>query len=396
MKVVVVGGKLQGVEATYLAHKAGWEVILVDKNPAVPAAGICDVFYRLDITKDVSRFSHLIRDVDLVIPAVEDIVVLNKLKEQTIRRNIPFAYDAQAYMISSSKKNSNVFLRDLGIRIPSLFPDCKFPLIAKPSVSSGSRGVKKIKNREEFAFFLENIGYKLDDWVVQEFLEGPIYSLEVIGFNGNCRVFQITEVQVDCGYDSKRILAPIALPFPVKEEFQALTTKVAKSLSLTGIMDVEVIYNAGTLEVLEFDARLPSQTPTTVYHSTGINMVSFLYDIFVRNFLPELPEVVCEKGVVYEHVKISSGRLEVVGEHIIGEAGPLRHYHNFFGADEALTNFTPGKPSWVATLIIVAESLNKAWQKRCRVIKEIAEFFRLSTCDLFSESDSHRIAGVSV
>ena len=26
MRIAVIGGKLQGVEATFLAHKAGWEV----------------------------------------------------------------------------------------------------------------------------------------------------------------------------------------------------------------------------------------------------------------------------------------------------------------------------------------------------------------------------------
>jgi heterodisulfide reductase subunit A-like polyferredoxin len=37
MLVAVVGGNLQGVEATYLARKAGWEVILIDKNSNAPA-----------------------------------------------------------------------------------------------------------------------------------------------------------------------------------------------------------------------------------------------------------------------------------------------------------------------------------------------------------------------
>jgi len=40
MIVAVVGGKLQGIEATYLAHKAGWDVLLIDTNPAVPASGL--------------------------------------------------------------------------------------------------------------------------------------------------------------------------------------------------------------------------------------------------------------------------------------------------------------------------------------------------------------------
>ena len=51
MQVCIIGGKLQGVEATYLAHKAGWEVLLVDKNPSPPAKGLCDRFYQVDVTR---------------------------------------------------------------------------------------------------------------------------------------------------------------------------------------------------------------------------------------------------------------------------------------------------------------------------------------------------------
>ena len=43
MRVAVVGGNLQGVEVAYLAHKAGWEVFLIDKRTGAPASGICPV-----------------------------------------------------------------------------------------------------------------------------------------------------------------------------------------------------------------------------------------------------------------------------------------------------------------------------------------------------------------
>ena len=38
VRVGVVGGKLQGVEATYLARKAGWEVVVIDQDPNPPAS----------------------------------------------------------------------------------------------------------------------------------------------------------------------------------------------------------------------------------------------------------------------------------------------------------------------------------------------------------------------
>lgn len=37
------------MEAVYLAQKAGWQVILVDRDQAAPAVGMCDKFLQLDM-----------------------------------------------------------------------------------------------------------------------------------------------------------------------------------------------------------------------------------------------------------------------------------------------------------------------------------------------------------
>ena len=44
MLVAIIGGNLQGVEAAYLARKAGCEVLVIDRKPVVPASGLCDRF----------------------------------------------------------------------------------------------------------------------------------------------------------------------------------------------------------------------------------------------------------------------------------------------------------------------------------------------------------------
>ena len=37
MRLLIVGGKLQGTEAAYLAGKAGWETVLVDRREDYPS-----------------------------------------------------------------------------------------------------------------------------------------------------------------------------------------------------------------------------------------------------------------------------------------------------------------------------------------------------------------------
>jgi pyrrolysine biosynthesis protein PylC len=64
------------------------------------------------------------------------------------------------------------------------------------------------------------------------------------------------------------------------------------------------------------------------------------------------PDLTSPRGVVYEHVKVTPGKIETLGEHIISQAGCLNYKQDFFGADEALTDYVSGSTSWTATLII--------------------------------------------
>ena len=375
MRVVIVGGKLQGVEATYLAHKAGWEVILVDRNSMVPAAGLCDAFYQLDVTSEALDLPKAIKVADLIIPALEEPVALEYLSERAAREGVPLAYDATAYAISSSKRKSALLFAKLGVPIPTPWPKCALPVVVKPSNSSGSRGVRRINKMEELTAV---VAREPNNWVIQEFLEGPSYSLEVIGVKDNLVSLQPTEIVVDSQYDCKRVLAPAGLSSTMNKKFKEIAITIADALNLNGIMDVEVISHKGTLKVLEIDARLPSQTPTVVNQSTGINILELLHDVFVKGVIPIIPDVKYERGVVCEHIKVSPGILEVSGEHIMANAHPLKLYKHFFGADEALTDFAPGHFPWVATLIITGDSREEAWNRRCRVIEDIRDYFGLS------------------
>ncbi|HZK83264.1 MAG TPA: 3-methylornithine--L-lysine ligase PylC [Desulfosporosinus sp.] len=372
MRVAVVGGKLQGLEAVYLAKKAGWEVVLIDKNSEVPAVVLCDQFYSLDVTK-VVEWLPLLRGIDLVIPALENQEALDCLVRTANYVGVPLVFDMDAYRISSSKISSNALFAVTGVPAPIPWPECGFPIIVKPSYGSGSKGVIKLKSALE----LERLSAEKDlcDWIIEEHLGGPSYSLEVIGFSGVYKVLQITKLHMDENYDCKRVVGSASLSDELNEQFEQIGLSLARSLNLNGIMDIETILHEGQLKVLEIDARLPSQTPIAVYHATGINMLEILGEAF-RQGKPWQPFTVLEKrGVIYEHIHVSDDYLEVSGEHIMADVGPLHLYPDFFGADEALSSYSPGRTDWVATLIITGEDCKAAWDKRCQVLQEIRKEF---------------------
>jgi len=366
---------LQGVEAAYLARKAGWEVRVIDKKPRVPASNLGNTFVQADVTVE-KKLDGILGDVDFIIPTLEDDDALRSLTQWSRSAGVPLAFDPEAYAISSSKLNSAKFFKEIGLPVPVAWPECKFPVLAKPGQGSGSKGVcifqdlNSLKN--EFS-----AEFPPSDWVLEEFLDGSEHSLEVIGRPGNYRALQVTDLYVDEKYDCKRVVAPSNLPSNLIADFEGLSLKIAEALNLHGIMDVEVVYSRGELKVLEIDARLPSQTPTAVYWSTNQNMVEFLGGLYAAPKDDFPPVGTSSHGAVYEHIHVSGDRLTICGERIMTEGGPLDLREDFFGADEAITNFEPDKDPWVATLIFRGANRDEACEKRNRSIAEIVRRLEL-------------------
>lgn len=398
MLAAVIGGNLQGIEATYLGQKAGWEVMVIDKNPGVPASGFCDSFFQLDATSEMDLM-RVAREVDIVIPALENEDALSSLGRWADVEGIPYAFDSEAYSISSSKLRSNQLFLQLGIPTPRSWPKCGFPVVAKPSKGSGSEGVQILHDMDEVRCRIPGTAPS-DDWVIQEFLPGPSYSLEVFGFCGQYEALQVTDLAMDRSYDCKRVLAPTELTPGLAAEFEEMSLAIAEALELRGVMDVEMIVNDGRPKVLEVDARLPSQTPTAVYWSTGLNIVEMLGELFMQGSLDCVLTQRSEpqssmkppRGVIYEHILVSRNRLEVTGEHIMTRAGPLKIWRDFFGADEAISSYERGRDEWVATLIISGTDRHDAWDRRCQAIEEIRRRFGLDA--YFDQSAADYPAGL--
>ena len=78
MRLLVVGGRHQGVEAVYLAKKAGFRVRVVDRSRPVPAMALGDEFLQLDVTAP-GALALAADGVDLILPALENLEALRTL-----------------------------------------------------------------------------------------------------------------------------------------------------------------------------------------------------------------------------------------------------------------------------------------------------------------------------
>lgn len=339
MKICIIGGRLQGTEACYLARACGMYSILIDIDPEVPASGLADRFVPGDLVAEDPEVIEAFREADIILPANENDELLAKITELAAKFSKPLAFDSEAYEITKSKIKSDRLFHENGIPCPNYYPEGKAPFVVKPSDGSGSTGVKRLNTEEEAKAFFEK---KAEGDILEEYLEGPSYSIEVIGKPGCYRTYTVTEVHVDSVYDCYMITSPVKLPEAKLRRFSDIAVRLAELVGLKGIMDVEVIDDGEDLKVLEIDARIPSQTPIAVLRSSGMNLLKELADITLygefrdENTAGGNEKIFC----AYENYKKSDGVITAEGEHIMRNAKPLTYRENFLGSMETMTDYS--------------------------------------------------------
>jgi pyrrolysine biosynthesis protein PylC len=232
-------------------------------------------------------------------------------------------------------------------------------------------GVSAVNNEKEMEAALRVVSGLEDTPVVQEFVSGKSVSIEVIGSRGSARSFATTEVVLDSNYDCKMVLCePNILPKEDDKLFADIGKIIAETIGLNGLMDVEAIYTKKGLRVLEVDARIPSQTPAAVWAATDVNILEeFIYSSLGKS-TGRKNRNECS---AYEHYLVEDDSLITCGEKVFGKVTSPRFETRFFGADEAITDYLPGKDVWRATVITKGRTAAEVLEKRKRFIGNIME-----------------------
>ena len=376
-RLCVVGGKLQGTEASYLAGKAGFSTILIDRKKNSLASTLVDEVAVLDVLKDTAKVRRILSDVDAVLLAIEDLAVMDALEELCSDIGVHYLQDNSAFKVTSKKDGFTRFCDENGMKYPPIFPESKFPVIVKPVSGSGSRGVQMARDEDALKKLVPTLD-KDSGYLIQEYASGYFLSLELLGFEGEPSPMQVTCLEFDESYGCKRVIAPCPLGDAIAEGNFSLGKKLVKGLKLTGLTDLQTVARGESVEVIEANARLPSQTPTAVYFSTGVNMVKDLFSLFQNGEAPKF-QPSREDAVIYQHVQMVDHRLKVVAEHHISEASSLRVEKGFYGLEEAITNFgEESRNLSIATLIARDNTLEKAKEMMEAAIEQISEDYKLA------------------
>lgn len=164
--------------------------------------------------------------------------------------------------------------------------DMVYPVIVKPRDNSGSRGVKLCRTKEELEQSMaEALEYsKLDSVLVEEFIEGPEYSIEGLHYDGKSEVIQFTEKKttefpynVELGH-----IQPANISKENKQKIREIVAKIGKALKFENCPShTELKINERGIFVIETSPRLGGDyiTSTLTPLSTGINLEDQLLHI---------------------------------------------------------------------------------------------------------------------
>ncbi|MBN2299077.1 MAG: ATP-grasp domain-containing protein [Deltaproteobacteria bacterium] len=170
-------------------QKRGCRVIAADMDPYAGGLFLADKGYVIPKADD-KRFLPAIEkicrqeSVDVVIPLVdEELVHVATLEEKGIITLIP-----RREFIETCLDKYNLIKKsyDAGIPVPGTYlasdgiNDLAFPCIVKPRTGRGSRGVQVLNSDEEYDTWLATAGIIPDQYILQEYLRGPEYTVSVV------------------------------------------------------------------------------------------------------------------------------------------------------------------------------------------------------------------------
>ena len=336
--MVLAAGLLQ-IPVIKKAKEKGYYVIAVDDDTGAPGMALADKAIvpgglmneekLLDIAREeqVCGVIHPCSEVAMnVMGRINDELHLHGISRDTALKatNKHLMREAfEAYGAPSPKSFCTADAKE-GYR---LFLSLGGKAILKPSRNSGSRGVAEIEPGLSFVEFAQLFERSKDEShdasvMIEQFVEGPEFSVEIIVWNRNVHVLQVTDKKtteapyfVELGHSQ-----PSLFPSDVVESVRDAAVKGVEALGLNDCAaHAEVKMQDGKAYLMEIGARLGGDFISTELTrlSTGIDMVGAAIDVAIGNE-PDLKPVSEPKGVAIRYFTPEPGVVcNIIGEDLL-------------------------------------------------------------------------------
>lgn len=293
------GGPLQ-LSIINRAMLMGYETVVIDPDKNAPAKQIADVFLPVAGNDfEGTRSIALKYNVKGIVTAATDkpILMMSRLAEEL---KLPFPSQKSCETVLD-KANFKLFLKHYNFlhakgeeykgRIDIKQLDLVFPVIIKPVMNSGSRGVIKCENKTELQIAIgETLKYCINErYLIEEYIEGDEMSLEVLVQNKKVHLLQITDkivtpppYNVELGH-----IQPSKYSY-LKNEITNLIQTIVDKVGLDNCaLHPEIKINGDKITIIEIGPRLGGDFITShlVPLSTEVNIEDLLIKISVGKLI---------------------------------------------------------------------------------------------------------------
>lgn len=203
-RVLILGAGFMQGRAVEAAHRKGWRVALVDGNPSAVCASLADVFKPIDLKdkEKIAAFAVELKEnggLDGVFTCATDFSL--SVAWAARECGLP-SHSVEAAAAASDKVRMREIFSASSVPSPkfvAIHADAlehardalssagiSFPVVVKPADNMGARGCKKVSAEDGLAAALKTaVAFsRTGRAVVEEFMDGPEFSLEALVFDG--------------------------------------------------------------------------------------------------------------------------------------------------------------------------------------------------------------------
>lgn len=259
---------LQAFRNAALVLNKDLRIFGADMEGTAPALAYCDCVRRVVGMKDPTYIEELLKicvadHIDLLIPTIDtDLLVLsqNKNRFEEIGTKAMIS-DPKMIQICRDKNNTFQFFVDCSLHAPVSINDWKaykgnFPAFIKPKDGSSSINAFRVENEEE----LEVYAGQIQDYIVQPFVEGKEYTIDILCDWGGEPIYIVPRerVQIRAGEVLK---TKITMDQTMIEEGKVL----CKVFKPCGPITVQLIRDAANIDwYIEINPRFGGGAPLSM------------------------------------------------------------------------------------------------------------------------------------
>lgn len=329
-KIMVLAAGLLQIVVIEKAKSMGYYVLAVDGNPKAPGFNVADKAICADIVNEeamlkiardehVNGVIHPCSEVSMaVMGRINDELGLSGIsREQAICATNKHLM-RKAFEKGNAPSPKSILAQDAEDAWSRLQNEFDTDAILKPSRNSGSRGIAKVSRNMDKGDFIRAYDEALSESrdhsvLIEQFIEGPEFSIEMIVWQGEIHVLTVT--------DKKTTGAPhfVELGHNQPSCFSDAEVETLKAAAVAGVRALGVNNCAchaeaklmnGKAYLMEVGARLGGDFISTelTHLSTGIDMVAAAIDVAL-GVEPDLSAKEEPKGVCIRYFCPKPGKL---------------------------------------------------------------------------------------